>query len=86
MIVETGDDGSLYLPPEALGRIPPHTPLEMEASGDAFILHAVNKGTAFGERSTPAERAKAFLEWAEMERPPAPDLPDEALRRENMYD
>jgi hypothetical protein len=85
-ILETGDDGGLYVPPEVLGDFQPHTPFEVESSGREVILRAVDAGRAFWERSTPAERVKAILEWAEAERPCAPDLSDEMLRRENLYD
>lgn len=35
---------------------------------------------------TPEEKAKRFLEWANQPRPETPILPDEAFRRESMYD
>jgi hypothetical protein len=35
---------------------------------------------------TPKERAKQFHEWANQERPPAPSLSDELLRREHLYE
>ena len=35
---------------------------------------------------TPGERVKKFLEWANQPRPETPILPDEAFRRENLYD
>ncbi len=38
------------------------------------------------KRATPEELKQAIREWANQERPPAPPLPDEALRRENLYE
>ena len=39
------------------------------------------------ETRTPEERAQAFLEWAHSPvNVTAPPVPDEALRRENMYE
>lgn len=39
-----------------------------------------------GQSLTPEERAKQFHEWANQERPPAPSLPDELLRRKHLYE
>lgn len=38
------------------------------------------------EAMTPEQRVKRFLEWANQPRPETPILPDEAFRRENLYD
>lgn len=35
---------------------------------------------------TPEEKVQRFVEWANQPRPETPILPDEAFRRENLYD
>lgn len=39
----------------------------------------------FWQTATPQERAAAARQWAALERPAAPPIPDEALHREQMY-
>jgi hypothetical protein len=39
----------------------------------------------FYETATPAQRAKAFQEWAESHRHDTPILSDEAISRESIY-
>jgi hypothetical protein len=59
---------------------------ELQVAGRTVILHHVEGERPFWQRATPAERAEAFRKWASEPRPPAPPIPDESLRRENMYD
>lgn len=37
------------------------------------------------EATTAMRRAAAFRAWTQADRPPTPDLPSEALRREGIY-
>jgi hypothetical protein len=92
-IVEVNEDGALYLSPEMLGDAKPHTRYEVKAQGKMLVLVKVADAESqlpgarrFYETATPEQRAEAFRQWANEERPPAPPLSDEALRRENMYD
>lgn len=84
--LETNDDGALYLPPELIGGVRPHAKFELEVVGDLLLLRPLGKEEPFWRRATPQQRAEAFRRWADSPSPPAPDLPDEALRRENLYD
>lgn len=84
-IVEKDSKGGLYVPAELVSQFEPRA-FEVEAVGDELVLRPVDEGRAFWERSTPEERVRAFLEWAEADRPPAPDLSDEMLSREYIYD
>jgi hypothetical protein len=84
--LETNDEGALYLPPELIGGARPHAKFELEILGDALLLRPADKDQPFWRRATGPERAEAFKRWASAPRPPAPELPDEALRRENLYD
>lgn len=85
-IVDTDSDGGLHLPADLLSGFGSRAVFEAEATCDSLVLLPVDRGRAFWERSTPAERVKAVLEWTEADRPPAPDLTDEMLSRENIYD
>ena len=85
-ILETNDDGGLRLPPELIGGVRPHTRFELEVLGDILLLRPADKERPFWRQATPQQRAEAFQRWAAAPRPPAPDLTDESLRRENLYD
>jgi hypothetical protein len=84
--VETNDDGSLNLPSNLTGVVKPHTKFELEVVGDILVLRPADKERPFWQRATREQRVEAFQRWAESPSPPAPDLPDEMLRRENFYD
>jgi hypothetical protein len=84
--LETNDDGGLFLPPELTGGVKPHAKFELEILGDILLLRPADKGRPFWQQATPQQRADAFQRWANAPRPPAPDLADESLRCENLYD
>lgn len=84
--VETSDDGALRLPSELIGGAKPHERFELEVCGDILLLRRADRDEPFWRQATPEQRALAFRRWAAMPRPPAPDLPDDLLRRENLYD
>ncbi len=84
--LETSDDGGLHLPPELIGAVRPHARFELEVLGDVLLLWPADRDRPFWRRATRQQRADAFKRWAETPRPPTPDLPDESLRRENLYD
>jgi hypothetical protein len=84
--LETSDDGGLRLPPELIGGVRPHAKFELEVLGDILLLRPTDKNRSFWQQATSQQRADAFRHWAKSPRPPAPDLTDESLRRENLYD
>ncbi len=84
--LETNDDGGLHLPPELIGGARPHAKFELEVLGDILLLRPADRDRPFWRQATAQQRAEAFQRWAEAPRPPAPDLTDESLRRENLYD
>jgi len=84
-IVEVNEEGALYLPPELLAHAKPRTRYEVKVEGQTLILSPVADTRPFWETATPEERAEAFRQWA-LSHKDGPNLPDEALRRENMYD
>jgi hypothetical protein len=85
-MLETNDDGALYLPPELIGAVGPHTRFELEIAGDTLMLRPANRERPFWRQATPQQRAEGFRLWAAASRPSTPDLSDESLRRENLYD
>ena len=84
--LETNDDGALHLPPELIGRVRPHAKFELDILGDILVLRPADQDRPFWQRATSQQRAEAFQHWVDSPRPPAPDLADESLRRENFYD
>ena len=84
--LETGDDGGLHVPPELIGGATPHAKFDLEVVGDVLVLRPIAKGEPFWQRATSQQRAAEFQHWVDSPRPPAPDLTDESLRRERLYD
>ncbi|MEW6128654.1 MAG: hypothetical protein AB1757_16565 [Acidobacteriota bacterium] len=84
-IVKTNENGDLYLPSELLGDAAKYQEFSLETTGETIVLRPVSSSKAAWESRTPEERAAAFRRWAESHHNQA-NLPDEALRRENIYD
>ena len=85
-IVETDESGELHLTAEQLPGVAPHTRYVLEVQGDVVMLKPVKDGKLpFWATATTEERLQKLQEWF-ASHPPGPVLPDEALRRENMYD
>jgi hypothetical protein len=93
-LIEVAADGTVHLPRELFGdtSLPAH--YIVEAHGDVLTLRKVDEtvnpemsdaDAAAWQARTPAERAAAIRAWA-ASHTEGPGLPDEALRRENMYD
>jgi hypothetical protein len=84
-IVEINEKGELKLPEELLGRVKPHTRFEVELQGETLVLSPATAKKRFWETATTEEWLEAFGRWVDS-LPPGPDIPLEALRRENLYD
>lgn len=84
--LETSEDGGLHLPPELIGGVQPHARFELEIVGNMLLLRPADQGQPLCRQGTPQQRAEAFQRWANAPRPAAPDLSDESLRREKLYD
>ena len=84
-IVEIDERGTIQLPEDVLAAVGPYTRLVVEVHGATLILRP-EAGEPFWVTASPAERAAAVRRWAALDRPAAPILGDEALRREEMYD
>lgn len=92
-IVEVSKSGTLQLPAEILQAIQPNTRflVEVESVNDSLtkqyrlILSPVPPNQPFWATATPEERAERFHQWVQSHKDGV-NLPDEALRRENIYD
>ena len=89
-VLEVDAQKGLHIPLELLGGVNAHTRYIVDIQGETVILqpeqHVAEEPKPFWETATPEERAKAFIEWASRERPPAPALSLEAMSRESIYD
>ncbi|MBD2771776.1 hypothetical protein [Iningainema tapete] len=89
-IVERNVDGGLYIPAELLELVQPHTRFVIEVQDGKLTLHPENaveleNKQPFWATATPQEQAESLLQWVDSIKDGV-GLPDEALRRENMYD
>lgn len=84
-IVETNEQGAIHLSPELLGEAKPHTRYVLDALGSTFILHPEGTSEPMWLSATSEELAKAIRQWA-LGHTKGPNLPDEALRRESIYE
>jgi hypothetical protein len=85
-ILHVGDDGMLHIPGSFLAGAPPHGQFELEVQGNILTLRPADAASSSQRQATPQERAEAFDKWARTSRPNTPDVPDECLRREGLYD
>jgi bifunctional DNA-binding transcriptional regulator/antitoxin component of YhaV-PrlF toxin-antitoxin module len=84
-IVEVSESGTLQLPAEILQAIRPNTRFVVEVESDRLILSPVPPEQPFWATATPEEGVERFHQWVQSHKD-GPNLPDEALRRENIYD
>ncbi|MGB5960672.1 MAG: hypothetical protein WBG73_08450 [Coleofasciculaceae cyanobacterium] len=85
LIVEVSEAGILQLPTEILQAIGTNTRFVIEVKSDRLILSPVPPEQPFWATATPEERAERLMQWVQSHKD-GPNLPDEALRRENIYD
>lgn len=84
-IVELDERGAIQLPGDLLVVVKPRTRYVLEMQGETIVLRPIT-ALPFWQTATPQERAESARQWAELERPPAPPIPDAALHRDQMYD
>lgn len=90
-IVELNPDGGVRFPAEVLEAVKPHTHFIIKMQAGALVLYPTNSGETdtsaqpLWATATPQEQAASFRQWASSFTK-GPGLPDEALRRESMYD
>lgn len=84
-IVELDEQGAIQLPRDLLAVVKPRTRYVLEMQGETIVLRPVAE-LPFWQTATPQERAEAARQWAALERPSAPPIPDAALHRDQLYD
>jgi hypothetical protein len=84
-IVEVNEEGDLHLSSDVLEHVRPHTRYQVNKRGDAIVLEPIDAPSPFWATASPQERAEDLMRWAESHTD-GPGLPDEALRREHLYD
>jgi len=84
-ILEINETGTPQLPEEVLQAIPPHTRFQVKVTSDnRLILSPLLPEQSFWATATPEEQVERFMEWVRS-RKNGTNLPDEVLRRENIY-
>ena len=84
-ILEVDERGNLRLPADVLPISKPHTRYVASTNGHQVVLAPAESERPFWMTATPEERAGDILQWAKSHTD-GPDLPDEATRRESIYD
>lgn len=89
-VLETDDNGALVIPAEVL-HAGPHERYVVEEVGQSVVVMKEPEGgsllPSLWTTMTPDEQANEFLRWTEsLTELPSPSLPDEALRRESIYE
>lgn len=96
-VVQPNENGELVVPRELVNAISPHEQFVLDVQGNTLVARPVSEASGlsverlqreakrFWSETTPVERARELREWA-ISLPRARHLPDEALRRENLYD
>ena len=85
-IVAISETGNLQLPPQILQALQPNTHFQVEVSDDhRLILSPITPEPPFWATATPEERAERLMAWVRSHQD-GPNLPDEALSREAIYD
>jgi len=85
-ILEIGDDGVLHVPADLLAGAKPHAKYVLDVFGELIVLRPLEQSDLVWKNPDPAQRAEAFRRYAELPRPPAPDVPIEFFDREYLYD
>jgi hypothetical protein len=87
-VVEINEEGTLRLPPEVIEQVKPHKRFAIEVDNGTLILRPETEEQPFWATATPEEWVEHFHQWLASirVRESGPPLPDEALRRENIYD
>lgn len=84
-IVEVNEEGALYLPAEVLAQVKPHRRFVLEVNSGTLILRPETTAPPFWAVATPEEWVEHFRHWVAHHKT-GPNLPQEALRRESIYE
>ena len=67
------------MPAELLTAAKPHTKFVLDVSADLIVLRPADEPEPMWMNPDPAKRAEEFLKYADLPRPPAPDIPLNSL-------
>jgi hypothetical protein len=84
-IVESGDEGALHVPADSLPKEKTRIEYVLDVCGGLTVLRLADDPEPNWKNPDPAKRAEEFLKYADLPRPPAPDIPLEFLDREHLY-
>ena len=84
-IIEVSQEGTLQLPTEILEAIQPNTRFVVQVEENRLILSPVPPEQPFWATATPEEWTERWHQWVHSHQNGI-NLPDEALRREGIYD
>jgi hypothetical protein len=84
--IEPNDRNELVIPLDRVKKLKRSARYKVDASGDVITVTPARVRRSARSRREAEEWVKSFLEWANEPKPPVPHLPDEAFRRENLYD
>ena len=85
-IVEISDSGALHVPAELSPAEKSHTEYVLDVYGGLTVLRRADDPEPIWKNPDVAKRVESFLRYAELPRPPAPDVPLEFFDREYLYD
>jgi len=86
-IIHIAPNGTIQLPPEILAHLQLNTPYAVRTENSKVVMEPAPVERHSNNHLSPEQRAKRFRQWVDsMPKREGPPIPDEALRRENMYD
>jgi hypothetical protein len=88
LTVILNEDGSLSLPANLFKTVQPHTRFTVKIHNDLLLLYPEGKippQLPLWATVTPEEQATSLLQWIDSIKE-GPGLPDEATRRDSIYD
>jgi hypothetical protein len=85
-VVDHSDEGVLHVPTDSL--LSENAPLEyvLDDCDGVTVLRPADDPEPIWKNPDPAKRAEEFRRYAELPRPPAPDVPLEFFDRQYLYD
>ena len=85
-IVDHGDEGVLHVPVDSLPTETPRIEYVLDDYNGLTVLRPADDPEPIWKNPDVAKRVESFLRYAELPRPPAPDVPLEFFDREYLYD
>lgn len=84
--IEPNEKNELVIPLDRVKKLKRSARYKVDASGDMITVKPARVKRSARNRREAEEWVKSFQEWVDGLDPRGTSLPDEALRRENLYD